>query len=951
MTNLPSKYAKLKKMVGGNREKMSYEETFGMPQEEFWHITMPNKWTRRILAEVEFCIRLSKENDYKFDNSINNALEYLQKCMDEDGVLTKSACLEAEKMILICKDAAKEYNLILAAHAHIDMNWMWGWQETVAATLATFRTMLNIMDEYPEFCFSQSQASVYKIVEDYDPALMERIKQRIQEGRWEITATAWVETDKNMPNTESLLKHIKYTRDYLQEHWNVDPASLEIDFSPDTFGHSANIPELNQYADVKYYYHCRGLAEDHALYRWFSPSGKEVLAYREQYWYNSGITPYVGIGLIEVSKRCAGLKTGLVVYGVGDHGGGPTRRDVERAIEMNEWPVFPSLRFGTLREFFKIAETVKENLPIVKHELNFIFPGCYTTQSRIKMGNRHNEIALSDAQCFSSLAHKELGAPYMEKQFENAWQNVLFTHFHDILTGSCVQETREHAMGLYAHSMAIANTQHSNATRMISEQIDTSFVQCDEDISDTQSEGAGVGFGLSNYAGVPSPERGSGRTRIFNIFNSSAHSRTQTAELTVWDWTGDMRYINIEGVNGEEISFQLLDTSLQNYWDHKYFRFLVNVTVPACGYTTIVLKEYEPEEYKVYFKTEERTNQQFKNFVLENEYIKAEFDYQNGSMISLVDKASGKEQLQKGKVGGLRFIETELGTSNAWQIGRYTDVSSVTKTVKIANVDCGNLRQGFEIEQTVQNSVIKSTITLDKDAKALTYRFKIDWHEISRNGSCVPVLAYFLPLQNEIERYLYDIPGGAQYREAMNIDVPALQYAAAISKDKNAVAIITDCKYGYRGIDNTLVATLINATTYPDPYPERGIHNIVLSVAVCEACPKVLEELATDINHPFNYQPTNSHKGTLPAQSSLLNFESETAVVSGIFTSSDGDLMVRVYETCGKETNVKITLPNKIQTAITVDLMEKPNCEKVIITDNCLSFVLKPYSIQTIKIK
>jgi len=113
------------------------------------------------------------------------------------------------------------------------MNWMWSWHETVAATLATFRTMLNIMDEYPDFCFSQSQASVYKIVEDFEPEMMDRIKGRIDEGRWEITASAWVETDKNMPNTESMIRHIQYTKNYLRDSWDIDPASLEVDFSPE----------------------------------------------------------------------------------------------------------------------------------------------------------------------------------------------------------------------------------------------------------------------------------------------------------------------------------------------------------------------------------------------------------------------------------------------------------------------------------------------------------------------------------------------------------------------------------------------------------------------------------------------------------------------------------------------------------------------------------------------
>ena len=107
------------------------------------------------------------------------------------------------------------HQLILAAHAHIDMNWMWSFNETVAATLATFRSMVNIMDQYPEFKFSQSQGALYRIVEEYDPDMMEEIKKRIAQGRWEVTASAWVETDKNMPGGESLLRHIQYTKEYM----------------------------------------------------------------------------------------------------------------------------------------------------------------------------------------------------------------------------------------------------------------------------------------------------------------------------------------------------------------------------------------------------------------------------------------------------------------------------------------------------------------------------------------------------------------------------------------------------------------------------------------------------------------------------------------------------------------------------------------------------------------
>ena len=231
----------------------------------------PNRTIIRILSELEFALKLSASLESKYDGEISSALDILCDTVKNEGVITKSAAGEAEKLLLPLSRDSKEYKLILASHAHIDMNWMWSWQETVAASLATFNTILNLMDEYPDFCYSQSQASVYALVEKYDPDMMKRIQKRIAEGRWEVTATAWVETDKNMPSTESLLHHIKDTRDYLRDHWGIDPKSLELDFSPDTFGHSANIPEIDAYGDIKYYYHCRGVDTPNA-YRFRAPS-------------------------------------------------------------------------------------------------------------------------------------------------------------------------------------------------------------------------------------------------------------------------------------------------------------------------------------------------------------------------------------------------------------------------------------------------------------------------------------------------------------------------------------------------------------------------------------------------------------------------------------------------------------------------------------------------------
>lgn len=106
------------------------------------------------------------------------------------------------------------------------------------------------------------------------------------------------------PDTESLLRHIRITRDYLHKVWGIAPDSVKVDFSPDTFGHSRFVPEINTFGSVPYYYHCRGLQDELTLYRFRAPSGSEVLMYKEPYWYNSGVCPDNGIGVLEMERRC-----------------------------------------------------------------------------------------------------------------------------------------------------------------------------------------------------------------------------------------------------------------------------------------------------------------------------------------------------------------------------------------------------------------------------------------------------------------------------------------------------------------------------------------------------------------------------------------------------------------------------------------------------------------------
>ena len=924
-----SRFIKLKTAVGGNREAFRYEESFGQPLEEQHHITPVPKHEKRLLSQLEFAIRLSQERSGEFADVLETTLAFLEEAMREDGVLTRGVCLKAEELLAPCGPAAKEYKLILAGHAHIDMDWMWSYHETVALALSTFRTVLTLMEQYPQFTFSQSQASVYKMVEEYDGEMMEEIKARIREGRWEVTASAWVETDKNMPSTESLLRHIEYTKNYLRDKWDVSPDALKIDFSPDTFGHSANIPTIDAFGGVDYMYHCRALDGDVALYRWQSPAGKELLCYREQYWYNSGIVPKIGLGIFDVARICGGLKTGLIVYGVGDHGGGPTRRDIEAAIEMQSWPIWPQVKFGTFLEFFREAERVREKLPLVDRELNFIFAGCYTTQSRIKAANRRAESILGAAENWMAFA----GEPLQRQRHEAAWQNVLYAHFHDIITGSCVQDSREHALGQFQKTQAYAHTRYRRAAERIAARIDTSSIPVDEDIDRTQSEGAGGAYGMGPnvgigrpslhefavgfQSGVPNPERGCGKTRIYHLFNA-AHSRRTVTELTLWDWVGDLRRLKVTDAAGNLLRHQLVDSEQQWYWDHKYMRLLVEAEVPSMGYTTIIVSEEEARSYPVYRQPPKRTDDPFDDMVLENEYIRATFHRATGCLISLVDKQTGREQV--GGSAGLAVVTMERRTNNAWKIGRYLKTELLREPLKIEPMTDGPLQKSFTVHYRWGSSKLKLTPILRAGERALCLCAEAEWNEVTGEDTA-PLLVLRVPLAFRTDRFLCDVPGGAVVRQPQHQDIPALRFCAALDDAGTALALIPDSKYGYRAEADALSVSLINTSNNPDPFPERGLHAVNIALAVEEADPLALSRTAGGYDRPVYSFSTVAHKGDLPMEQSFLGLVSRSSAVTAVLPHEEGGMVVRLNELAGKDDAVKLRFASPVASAVTTDLM------------------------------
>lgn len=917
--------------------------------------------TTRIVSEIGYAAELSTAKGHIYDGIVEQAAQYILDCKERDGVLTNSACNEAEQILMPLSAEAKAFTVHCVSHAHIDMNWMWGYQETTSVTVDTFRTVIDLMKEYPDFTFAQSQASTYEIIEQYAPEMIEEIKKYIKEGRWEVSASTWVETDKNMPNGESLVRHILYTKRYLSELLDIDPSSLELDFEPDTFGHNASIPEICTKGGVKYYYHCRGNNDTSYLsaYRWKARSNAELLVWRDPNWYNSVVDENAFNKVPQLCKR-NGIDQFLFVYGVGDHGGGPTRRDVNRIIEMSNWPIMPTVKFSTFSNFFHALEAFRDTLPIREGEMNFVFTGCYTSQSRIKMANRISEDRIYESEMLGSAANLLCGGPRYNKSFGKAWKQILFNHFHDILPGSGVIETREFALGEFQRAMAAIQTNANCAMRTMAEAIDTSSLAAGVD-NESVSQGAGVGYmvGQASHYCMPKTERGLGKKRIFHLFNTTQYDFDGVCNLTVWDWNYDAGRAVFSDADGKETSYKITANGT-HYWGHFFKQFALMVKVPALGYATYTLDECSIKSNDLNLTWDDNPRYDEINDcnpVMENNHIKAVFDRCTMQLISLTDKKTGKEMIDLPACSFRLIKENTVHGMSSWRVGNYMTVENLNETqnVRVFDINLYGVRKWIRYDLKFgDRSKLSVSVFLDDNSNMLDFDTTIDFQEIGSHNTFIPQVNFNLPVGYATEKYRYDIPFATLDRPALEHDVSANSFAAAIpaeGEDKTALMLISDTKYGFRCSNNAISLDLVRGTFDPDPYPEYGIHNIRIGVGVVDnVANETLFSSSAPFIHPIAACSARAGKGTLPLNGSLLKVEGNVHI-SSVKTPEDFDgLTVRLSDGSGNGSDYSLCFSKTPVAAYEADVNENILRELPVL-GNEIKARIAPYEVQTIIVK
>lgn len=948
----------------------------------------------RFSAEFKFAERFTamhKEQTAKWKPLLEQAqcvMEQLPVGVSIEAV--SAAVRKAEKIMAPLGKAAKKYIIHCVGHAHIDMNWMWSYPETVAVVNDTFTTVLQLLDEYPDFIFSQSQAAVYEMMEKYNPALLERIRAKVKEKRWEITASHWVENDNNIAGGEALFRHLLYTRRYMKKIFALNPEDVQIDWCPDTFGHAATIPTYLVQGGVKYCYMHRPGNANYPLetFWWESPDGSRILVRNDsRYAYNGKIKPDLAEKMMNSLSRTGG-KHYMFVYGVGDHGGGPTRRDLDRIVDMGSWPIYPSVQFSSAKMFFGALEAESGSIPVHKGELNTEFTGCYTSQSEIKRANRSGENRLADAEYFSTLFWKFQNAVYPTRRFEEQWRNCLFTHFHDILPGSGVRETREYTMGHFQDILTETHMAETMALRQMAAAIDTTSGLPHGTKASlpkfymTDVVGAGAGLG-AYYGDISTVARATGGIRPFVIFNPVEKERDEVVIVTIWDdpTSGvqdelrDKKFA-VRTSDGKLHAAQV--TEIGFIWHHNFAKVAIPVHVEALGYTTCSVIEVDelPDSSDSGLKTLRPMNrtathayanafllaERAVHFGGENKYIELEINPTTGGILRLRDKASGHELISPENQTPLLeyFVETAHGMS-AWCVN-HGGKKLEPQVKSIIQKTCGPWLFQITVELVVANSQFTVTYEMTANSPMVSIAVHSMWVELGNERDGIPALRMPFALNLKQPRLTCEIPFGALKREQnQDEEMVALQFVKASEgegAEQCGVLLVNDCKYGYALCGNTLRASLIRSSFDPDRAPELGEHDVRFGIIPFSSELSTAEaaRLGRAFNHALRVVGTDCHRGALPEAGSFLSISGDDVVVSGIKKAEDDDgIIIRLYGPSAHESKARIVFNRKFGSVSGVWLVDAG--ERTLealsakqFTTNAVEVAIPPCGIVSIKV-
>lgn len=770
---------------------------------------------------------------------------------------------------------AANYRFHMIGHGHIDPVWLWPWQEGIAVVLSTFRSALDRMNETPGFTFTTSSAQFIEWVAENDPAMLQEIRKRVEEGRWNIVGGWWVEPDMNIPCGEAMVRQGLYGQLTFER---LLGRRATVATNPDSFGHTGTLPQIISQQGMENYIfmrpgpHEKNLPAD--LFWWEGPDGTRVLTYRIQISYNAGGS--LKSRFENLLKQASGqpFKSFMAYYGVGDHGGGPTKETIRSIEELKKEKAAPVIFYSTADDYFMEVRGIKNlNLPLVRDDLQHHAVGCYTAECEIKKNNRHSEAALRTAEKIAAIGSSAWGVSYPLKELTSAWHKVLFLQFHDSLAGTSLVEHSRHAREGYGYALDIAGQTTSLALQRLEWRVPA------ED-----------------------PE-----SQYILVFNPHAWEVRNNIEYDL-NWGANRKSSKVTDEKGNPLLHQWTGGSSETGSRRK---LVVNTAIPPMGYRQLRVMEGETLQPPVPANADDR--------MLENEYLTVIFS--SDGTIGITDKES-RSEVFSGGTGGCRAVVID-DPSDTWShdVRSFSDEIGAFGNASVKVLERGPLRVTIRTVSTYGNSSLSADWSLSAGSRHLEARVTLNWNE------CLKMLKFSFPVNVEAPAATYETSYGHIIRDTNGDEDPGQRWID-ITGNRNGglygLTLINDAKYGYNVIGNDMRVSVARSAVFAHHVPKKlddeteyywmdqGIQTFRMLLVPHKGnwkennIPRIAEEFMSPLIPVYQ----GIHGGSMPKTDSFLAVDSPGIVITAIKKAEkSGDIIFRCVETLGEAVAATVDMP------------------------------------------
>ncbi len=831
---------------------------------------------------------------------------------------------EAEKIaqeIYDLVDTEVQPQITAVGSTHLDVGWLWRVMHTRDKTGRSFATVLNLMAEYPQFVFMYNQSVLFDFLKKDYPEIWDRMLEKVKSGQFEIEGAMWVEPDVNIVSGESLVRQILRGKRFHREHFGVDPKTVWL---PDTFGYSANLPQIMEKSGLDYFVTSKLSWNDtdrhpYDTFFWRGIDGsvtKAQLITAQKYdsdqiytTYNGDLSVSETMGAWKRYEPKAAYNELVMSYGYGDGGGGPTRAMIERGTRLERGiPGAPKVKLEGIVPFLdrlgKAMAAEPAKFPVWNGELYLQYHrGTLTSVAKNKANNRNAERRLRELEMLGALALVTAGHAYPAETLAEFWELVLINQFHDILPGTSIPE-------VYADS-------------------DAEYGR----IFSTLDSANGPWHAAAQAFAKP----GAGQMRLFNFT-----SQTRSGLVHLGEDAGGGGLATASGVSplqtitradGSKDVVARVDAIAPLGWTGAQ---LVSGGGEAGGELSVSASH------------------------LENALLRVELDGQ-GEITSIFDKARGREVLAAGeRANRLIAYEDKPMEWDAWDIDRYFEEQFwplADGRAEISVVETGPHRAAIRVERPYQKSRVVQVISLEAGARQIEFDTFIDWQERAQ------VIKALFPLDLNVSEIRSEIQFGHVRRPThRNTTWDRARFEASMhrwvdmSEADFGVALLNDCKYAYDCHEQTVRLTLVRGSSFPHPEADLGEHRIRYGLVVHEGVADLAEvhRAAERFNNPLAVTGAREPVAeTVGFESfSLASVDAANVTIETVKKAEASDaLVLRVFEHANIRADARIAFGLPVKSVRIVNLMEEDAGAPLEIVDNGVRLKLRPFEIVTLLVE